>query len=42
MKGKKRPSSGAGVEEEEAFVRGGGSGLAPIAKKQLERVRGVS
>ena len=35
---KKRSAAGA-IEEEEAFVRGGGSGLAPIVKKQLEQVR---
>lgn len=34
---KKRAAAGA-IEEEEAFVRGGGSGLAPIVKKQLEQV----
>ena len=34
MKGKKRA-----VDEEETFQRGGGSGLAPIVKKQLEQVR---
>ena len=35
---KKRAAAGA-IEEEEAFVRGGGSGLAPIVKKPLEQVR---
>ena len=34
---KKRAATGA-IEEEETFVRGGGSGLAPIVKKQLEQV----
>jgi hypothetical protein len=34
---KRKPDEGA-IEEEETFVRGGGSGLAPVVKKQLEQV----
>jgi len=37
-KGSKKRAAEA-VEEEETFVRGGGSGLAPVVKKQLEQVR---
>ncbi|KAL4852689.1 rRNA biogenesis protein RRP5 [Chlorella vulgaris] len=33
---KRKPDEGA-IEEEETFVRGGGSGLAPVVKKQLEQ-----
>lgn len=35
--GKKKRAE-AGLEEEEAFPRGGGSGLAPIEKKRLQQV----
>ena len=37
MPGKKR-SAVVAVEEEEAFPRGGGSGLAPIVHKQIKEV----
>ncbi|EFN56095.1 hypothetical protein CHLNCDRAFT_145628 [Chlorella variabilis] len=33
--GKKRPPAGA-IEEEETFVRGGGSGLAPVVERKLK------
>lgn len=37
MPGKKRAAAPA--EEEETFVRGGGSGLAPVEYKRLQKVR---
>ena len=39
MPGKKRAAAAA-VDEEEAFPRGGGAGLAPIEVKQLRKVGG--
>jgi hypothetical protein len=39
--GKKKRAE-AGLEEEEAFPRGGGSGLAPIEKKKLQQVPGCN
>ncbi len=38
MVGKKNPAVAAGHDEEEAFPRGGGQGLAPVVQKRLERV----
>lgn len=38
-KAKKKPASG--LDEEEAFPRGGGHGLAPIAQKQIEKVYSI-
>lgn len=39
MAGKKRAAAGGpAVEEEEAFVRGGGAGMAPVEKKRMEMV----
>lgn len=41
MAGKKRAAvGGPAVEEEEAFVRGGGTGMAPVEKKRMELVGG--
>ena len=38
MVGKKIAAAAPGADEEEAFPRGGGQGLAPVVQKRLERV----
>ncbi len=34
----KRKAAAAAPDEEEAFPRGGGQGLAPVVQKRLEKV----